>query len=520
MQNILTRLNQPILNGILLVIAGVFNIFAFAPYNRTRYIIFSIMLLLFVVGRFPLNLKKWRIFGYGMLYGYSFFLVQIYWIFYFLYFVINAGTWITILAIIVFPAYLGLFPALSVLVYTKIKSKSNVFNFVILFPAIWVFFEWVRGWCLGGYPWSDVGYIAVNLFCLKGYFPLIGEYGVSFICVSLISTVYFLMIHLSKNKIRNEPRRQYRIALCYLAIILIIGTSIESIQYTKPYGSPISVALIQGNIGEGIKWSDTSNSLKIYSDLVKSTKADIVMMPETGISLFEASLPKGYLNSLESYAKNNGASLVVGMPIIIDKDNNYINAAVLLTAKGRPYYAKSHLVPFGEYIPFKPILGPLYKYIALPMVGFSSGGENQKPLVAANQKLAFNICFENGFGSELIKAASNSTLMVNLSDMVWYDKTVAMDQHLQLSQARALENQRYYIQETNTSITAIIGPDGEIQSQLPVFRRLVLKDMVTGRIGVTPYEEFGNWPIIIFCILMGALSILSKKWIPAENNKD
>src|SRR3990167_3018274 len=105
------------------------------------------------------------------------------------------------------------------------------------------------------------------------------------------------------------------------------------------------------------------------------------------------------------------------------------------------------------------------------MVDFSPGKSYQAPLVAANQKLAFNICYENGFASELIAEAANSTLMVNLSDMVWYGKSIAMYQHLALSQARALENQRYFIQDTNTSITAIINPQGEVQSQLPIFTR-------------------------------------------------
>ncbi len=94
-----------------------------------------------------------------------------------------------------------------------------------------------------------------------------------------------------------------------------------------------------------------------------------------------------------------------------------------------------------------------------------------------------------------------STILANLSDMVWYGDTVAKDQHLQISQVRALENQRYFIQDTNTGLTAIITPNGMIQSKLAPFVKGTLTDMVQGRFGATPFEIVGNYPIIIICAL-------------------
>jgi apolipoprotein N-acyltransferase len=224
------------------------------------------------------------------------------------------------------------------------------------------------------------------------------------------------------------------------------------------------------------------------------------MLSETAVSQFEMNLPAGYLNRISALALANGANLIVGMPLIINKHYNYVNAAAVITAPGRPYYAKSHLVPYGEYMPMQ-WLGFLYNYLSLPMVGFSAGSSTQAPIQAGTQKLAFNICYENGFASELIKAASDSTLMVNLSDMVWFGNTIAMNQHLQLSQARAIENERYFIQVTNTSITAVIRPDGKIQAQIPAFARAILKDKVQGRTGHTPFEIVGNFIIISLCFI-------------------
>ena len=497
---------------LLLIFSGLISVFAFAPYNILLCSIIPFLILFSI--KYPQTNKK--LFAFCLIYGYSYFVIQIYWIFYFLYFVIKAGFFVTALAVILFPLYLGLYPAIALFSFHKLKTKSEIFNYLFLFPSLWVILEWVRGFLLGGYSWSNVGLIGINYSFLRGYFPLIGEYGVSWVVISAIAAVYLIGAKiLAKIYI---PKREYRITIIYLAILVIIGNSLQTIHYTKSYGKSIDVALIQGNIGEGTKWTG-SNSLDVYREAIQNTKADIVMIPETGISQFASTLPTGYLDTLESYAKNNNEALILGMPIIIDNQNNYVNGAIVLTNKGHPYYAKRHLVPYGEYIPAKWILGPLYHFIDLPMVGFSPGNDKQPLLIAANQKLAFNICYENGFGSELIDSVRDATLMVNLSDMVWYSTTIAMDQHLELSRARALENQRYFIQETNTSITAIITPYGEIQSQLPVFKRLTLKDSVQGMIGVTPYERFGNWTIVLWCILISLITFISC-WISRiKNNK-
>jgi len=297
----------------------------------------------------------------------------------------------------------------------------------------------------------------------------------------------------------------------------MFGLSAKNIVYTQVYGKPLKISMLQGNIEESAKWS-THENLGVYTSLVKDASGDLILIPETAIAQFERDLPTGYLENLTKIAQAKKASLVVGMPKIIDKQDNYVNAAVLLTDPGHEYYAKYHLVPYGEYIPLKWLFGPLYKLVSLPMVSFTPGNLDQAPLVVANQKLAFNICYENGFNSELLKSASNSTIMVNLSDMVWYGTTIAKDEHLQISQARALENQRYFIQDTNTGLTAVIKPNGAIQSKLPSFKREILTDYVYGRVGVTPFERFGNYLIIALIILIIILGFMYN-WINKLKSK-
>jgi apolipoprotein N-acyltransferase len=497
-------LNNTYAKYLVLIVAGLISVFAFAPFNYSWIIIISLCLLLTVIEQ-QKNTTTKDLISYGYVYGLAYFNVQLYWIFYSIYKVIDAGFWVSLVAIVGFTLFLATYFALTLWLYGKIKSKNQVFNLVFLFPSVWVFFEWLRGWLLGGFPWCEIGYsqVANNLF--RGFYPLLGNYSVSWLILSLSGIILLLLKH--PAGIAGLPKTfSFRLAIIYCTIMVIAGSFLAKVEYTRPYGKPVSIALIQGNIPENVKWKN-NDTLDVYARAIAKTKADIIMLPETAISQFEEYLPEGYLAGLANSARANGASLVIGIPKIIDKQYNYENTATVLTAPGRPYYAKYHLVPYGEYIPAKWLLGRLYASVSLPMVGFTAGPEYQAPLVASNQKLAFNICYENGFSTELTQAAANSTIMVNLSDMVWYGTTIAKDEHLQLSQARALENQRYFIQVTNTGLTAIINPSGQIQSLLPVFKRAILKDYVQGRTGHTPFEKYGNYPIISLCLGLIALGV-------------
>lgn len=495
--------NKTYFKYLLLLLSGGISVFAYAPFNFSFLIIFSLLSFLWVINQLPNDLSKAKCCKYGYLYGCAFFAPQIYWIFYSINNVIQAGHLVAVIAMMGCSLFLASYIVVMLIVYLRLKTKSLSFNFLFLFPSVWVLFEWLRGWLiLDGYPWSDVGYTQVSTYIFRGYFRLVGEYGVSWLSVSLIGAFGLIVCTLYSFITKQAKPLKYELgqSLVYIVLVVALGAILAPIQYTKPYGEPTTIALIQGNIAAGTKWGEGEN-LRVYEQAIRETKADIIMMPETAIAQFEMNLPKGYLERITNQAKTNGASLILGIPLILNKHYDYVNTAMLVTSPEHPYYAKYHLVPYGEYMPAK-WLGFLYKYLSLPMVGFTPGGKYQAPIETKGQKLAFNICYENGFATELIKAASNSTLMVNLSDMVWFGDSIAMDQHLQLSQARAIENERYFIQVTNTSITAVINQDGQIKAELPVFTRAILKDSVQGRVGRTPFEIIGNSVIISLCFLI------------------
>ena len=145
------------------------------------------------------------------------------------------------------------------------------------------------------------------------------------------------------------------------------------------------------------------------------------------------------------------------------------------------YYRKYHLVPFGEYVPLRSIFGFIYEdLLNMPFNDLSRGSEIQPPIDLNNQKLGLNICYEDVFGYEIIKSLPEATILVNLSNDAWYGESIAASQHLQISQARAMETQRMMLRATNTGVTAIIDKNGRLINSLPQHQVGLLDGFVQG----------------------------------------
>ena len=136
------------------------------------------------------------------------------------------------------------------------------------------------------------------------------------------------------------------------------------------------------------------------------------------------------------------------------------------------------------------------------MGDLTSGGATQTPLNVAGQKVAVNICYEDAFGEEIIRALPQATLLVNVTNDAWYGDSYAAMQHNQLSQMRALETGRMMLRATNTGVTSVIGADGRIQAMLPQHEEGVLTAEVRGYEGRTPYVVWGNAGMLVLVGVM------------------
>ena len=185
----------------------------------------------------------------------------------------------------------------------------------------------------------------------------------------------------------------------------------------------------------------------------------------------------------------------------------YFNTVVTLGSGELQLYRKRHLVPFGETIPGKPVLGWFIRSVlAIPIADQTPGDPEQAPFAVAGTRVAVNICYEDAFGRELIDGAQAARILVNVTNDAWYGHSIAAWQHNQMAAMRALELGRPLLRATNTGITSAIGHNGRIVSELPWFTRGVLDVDVQGRTGTTPYQRIADWPALALALVVAVVA--------------
>lgn len=371
---------------------------------------------------------------------------------------------------------------------------------LLALPLFWALLEWVRSWLFTGFPWLTFGYSQVPYSPLAGLAPVFGVLGVS---LAAASCAALMAAWLAKSISRKT------LALSLLAFWLS-GSALKHIEWSQPYGKQLSFSLLQGNIRQDLKWrpEELENTLQTYYQMVTESHAELIVMPEMALPQLPENLPTSYLASLARYAKTQGSNVLVGIPEAAQQDGKtrYYNSMVSLGAAHSQIYRKTHLVPFGEFIPFKSLIGWIYQdLLHIPLADQEPGGLQQQPMQLGGQNIALNICYEDVFGEEIIRQLPRATLLVNVSNDAWYGDawfglSLAAHQHMQMSQTRALETARAMLRSTNTGATAVIGRDGRVLAQLPHFTRAALEGQVQGYTGITPYVWWGNWAVIVLIV--------------------
>lgn len=449
-----------------------------------------------------------RAFALGWWFGLGFFLTGVSWV----YVSLNTfGGMPAVLAAfftLLFCAFLALFPAVTGYCFSAIRAPVWM-KLVIIAPAAWTLTEWIRGWIFTGFPWLAIGYSQVPTSPLAGYAPVVGVFGVSVTTAASAGLLVLLIAGLREARPADQttPRsRQWSRTLPALALLVVLwvaGYALKDVRWTEPAGEPVTVTLLQGNIAQEIKWTAEGlrTTLLRYRELALASKSRLIVFPETAVPLFLRDIPPDYLAEIADHARHNGGDVLIGVPER-QGSGDYYNSVVSLGISPIQAYRKSHLVPFGEFIPLRPVLGWIVSVLAIPLQDFSRGSESQKPLAVAGQRIAVNICYEDAFGEEIIRQLPAATVLANVSNVAWFGRSIAPHQHLQISQARALETGRYMIRATNTGMTGVVDERGNILHVAPQFSTAAVTAAVQGYAGATPYVRVGNAPVIALCIFM------------------
>jgi len=412
------------------------------------------------------------------------------------------------IATLLFCTFLSLYPALAGGVFVR-YAPTRWWQRGLFLASLLTLAEWLRGWIFTGFPWLAFGYSQTPPSPLAGYVPLFGVFGASLLTV-LVGA--FLGESASRANRLLRARGSVRTAKATPLIPILVtlalfagGWLLREIQWTAPHGSPISVALLQGNVAQDLKWRPEKfiESLRTYYRLAKDNPAQLTVLPETAVPAFLDNVPNEYLDEIKKLAEREQGDLIFG--IVIGNNQVYANGAVSLGVSPEQHYRKSHLVPFGEFIPTG--FSWFLKLANIPMSSFTPGTLPQAPMSLGEQKVAVDICYEDAFGEEIIRSLPDATLLVNISNVAWFGDSLAPTQHLQIARIRALETGRMMLRATNTGMTAIVDTRGEVRSVLPPFTRGALRGEVIGYTGATPYVRWGNWPAILFALTVLLLSL-------------
>jgi apolipoprotein N-acyltransferase len=282
------------------------------------------------------------------------------------------------------------------------------------------------------------------------------------------------------------------------------------VDWTAPAGPPFNASLLQGNVEQRLKWraEELRPTLELYVTLTDEARGSrLIIWPETAVPALAHVVDDVLLKPLEEQARAGGRDLLIGIPIEEDADR-YYNAMLALGASGRDAYYKRHLVPFGEFLPFKPVLGPVLDFLEIPMSDFSAGSPHEPPvLTLAGHPAGISICYEDAFAEEVAQALPAAAFLVNASNDAWFGDSLAPRQHLEIARMRAKETQRYLLRATNTGISAIITPSGGLGAQTRLFEKAVLTAEITPLAGATPYVRLGNAAPVGLAVLLVVIGV-------------
>ena len=393
--------------------------------------------------------------------------------------------------------YLGLYWGVWTWFLSRAHSGAPL-QFPLIGAAAWVALEYARTYLFSGFPWALLADSQVKMLPLIQIASITGVYGVSFLIVWFNLAV--------------ATWRPKSLVLPLMAIVLAcqFGHYRLHRSITPLPSRLIKVALLQGNIDQYKKWDKAyvEEIQKTYERLIAeatAAKPDIILWPETSVPGYLLQDPP-LRNWLQKIVRNSHTSHLVGAPTI--HDNNAYNSAFSLTHEGylSGEYAKQHLVPFGEIVPWASVLGRCIRVLN-DLGGFTSG-KGSPVLNVAGIPVGINICYEAIFPNLVRQSVKEGAVLIaNLTNDGWYMRTAAPYEHWAPNILRAVENDRWVVRADNTGISGIIDPCGRVQVASRIFEPAVIVGTAAGRTGLTFYTRFGDcfaWACVtvVFALLI------------------
>lgn len=494
-------------------------ILSFPPFDLYFFAWFCLLPFFFFLYK---NTDYKTIFKGGLIFGFIYFLGNVYWIYHSLYYYGSVPLILSYFIVGLLALYLALYPAFFALIYKNLFKNMLPTSFYA--PFIWVSLEVLRNYLFTGFPWALVGYTQYKFLIIAQLADITGIYGISYLVILFNCFIFDLLIF-KKNKIKY-PLLSYiptaiSIILVSLVFILSIGYGIKRV-YEPINGKMFRVAVVQGSIPQNEKWdfNKINEIFNIYKNLTHQAKTynpQLVVWPETAVPfIFEKN--KYFSAELINFVKEQNIYLLFGS-IMERQQDKYTNSAVLIDPNGimAYYYDKIHLVPFGEYVPLRKILFFIDKLTI--GIGDYQAGNGYNIATTPFGNFATLICYESIFPGQVRKFyQKGGSFIVNITNDGWFGNTSGPYQHFSMAVFRAIENRKPLIRAANSGISGFIDSKGRIINKTKLFERVYLVEDIHGNDKISFYTKYGDifaYICIIFSLIfiIGNIKFGGKKWL-------
>jgi apolipoprotein N-acyltransferase len=456
---------------------------------------------------------KWTLFQIGWIFGFGYFISNLYWI-------TNSLTFEEIfkplipVTLIIIPLFLGLFYGFGTLFCSFFKLKKN-FSTILIFATIFSLIEFFRGFILGGFPWNIIAYSWSNYLNSLQILSLVGTYSFNLLSITIFLLPFIIFF--------NKNSKSKLLSLFFLLIILVSnhffgGLLIRENKKVNNIDMDFTIKIISPKIGikRFLNYEDPDKTIKELVNLSNpnSSEKTIFVFPE-GI------LTSIYLEDLKNYKKifsdnySDNHTIILGMNSVekVDGRLKIYNSLVVLdnNANLLGKYNKNKLVPFGEFLPFENFLSKLgLKKITLGYQSFSSG--KKRSLITINNKNFIPlICYEIIYSGKIKTIGQNVNFIINISEDGWFGNSIGPDQHFAHSIFRAIEEGKNIIRSANNGISAFINPKGEVISKIKSTEKGVIEIKNFKQSDKTFFNVHGNKIFFYFILVYIILIFFLKK---------
>jgi apolipoprotein N-acyltransferase len=469
----------------LVFLSGLMGPLGFAPFHLPGMTILSLVCFYLTIN----NQSTKTSFILGFLFGLGYFGFGVSWVIISIHDYGNLNYFLSGLATLCFIFYLSLYPALVSYFFKLLTLPQNKLVNGLLFSSLWCLSEYLRATLLSGFPWLLIGTTQIDT-PLKYLVPIVGIYGVSFLCV--------LSASLLALALREQSTKRYYYSIVFV-LLLIAPSTLKHIHWTKINNQPISIGVIQANLAMRDKWDDSLfwSLLKYYEKNINDLLGKkLIILPESAIPL-PASYLEEYLLTINQKTLKSNSALVFGILQPTDESETHFYNSIVTLGHAQGGHVKRQLVPFGEYIP-KPFVA-LNRWLNLPEPNIVPGKKKQSLIKIDKHPVASLICYEIAYPYLLSQQMPLAEWIISISDNGWFGHSLAGYQQLQMAQVLSLLTGRFQVVANNDGLSSIINNNGEIIESLPAFSAGILQGEIFSASGSTPWILWGNYPILFFC---------------------